>query len=249
MGTGCFFWEADECTMSDVMCGSENLINADVKENLCKRFIYFFNHANDHCSIDEEKLAEYQMCFWEELNVHIPDRSKCPTVCSDSHGHLPHEIEVCHTQCVHVHDCVDQCKDKEKYKFRDAIVECFDTCMKRSPVNPVGTCIGSCGSHSPNHKCHCDPTCSFTNDCCEDYQNYCLVTNMRWNESVGNGTAGFTLPSFNITAKDVKNYDSKHTVVADKTDTQAEVDRRVAAALSEEKREKGWKKRRGKKST
>lgn len=217
--------------MSEVMCGSDNIIHAPILDHKCKQFIYFFNHANDHCGL---QLDDYKECFWNELGVHLPDRSKCGAVCSDSHGHLPHEIDVCHQQCVHVHDCVDVCKTDE-YKFRDTIKECFETCMKRSPVSPVGTCQGSCGGHSPNMKCHCDPTCSYTNDCCDDYENYCLVAGMRWNESLPLPNKTFTLPGFNVSSEDVENFEEKHSPHAVEVNVKEEINRRAKTKLANEK--------------
>lgn len=233
--TGCFFWEED-CVQSEVMCGADNVIAGDVKENVCKRFIYFFNHANDHCSIDDEKLAGYRECFWTELGRHVPDRSKCGDVCADSHGHLPKDIETCDRQCVHVHDCMDEC-NTEKYKFRDPINECFDSCMKLSPVSPFGTCQGSCGKHSPNMKCFCDPTCSYTDDCCDDYQNFCLVSGMKWNESLPLPNMSFKLPAYNISMKDVEHFEERRTPVAEVVDVTAEVDDKVDERLRQEELE------------
>jgi len=238
--TGCFFWE-DNCVMSEVMCGADNMIHADIKANACKRFIYIFNHANDHCSIDEEKLANYRECFWAELSLHIPDRSRCGEVCSDAHGHLPKDIELCNLQCTHVHGCVDQC-DTEKYKYKDALMDCFDECMQLSPVNPVGTCQGSCGGHSPNGKCHCDPTCSYTDDCCDDYQNYCLATGLRWNQSVPMPNESFKLPGFNVSVQDAKDWDDKHVPIAEEVDVDGEIDRRAAKLAARKEREKNDKK-------
>lgn len=223
--TGCFFWE-DDCMQSEVMCGADNVIHADIKLNACKRFMYFFNHANDHCSIDESTLANYKECFWTELSLHIPDRSRCDEVCKDAHGHLPKQIATCDQQCVHVHDCVDECHT-DGYKYRDAIIECFDTCMKMSPVSPVGTCQRSCGKHAPNMKCFCDPTCSYTNDCCDDYQNYCLVAGMRWNESLPLPNMSFKLPGYNISMDDVEAYDDKRKTNGTIVDVTDEVDAKV----------------------
>lgn len=231
--TGCFFWEPD-CVMSEVMCGADNMIHADIKENRCKRFIYFFNHANDHCSIDEKRLENYRECFWTELEIHMPDRSRCGDVCADSHGHLPSDIEICNQQCVHVHGCIDEC-NVDKYKFRDPIMECFGTCMQMSPVNPVGTCQGSCGTHAPNNKCHCDPTCSYTDDCCDDYQNFCLVGGLRWNESLPLPNKSFTLPAYNVSVNDIDHFDEKHVPVAENVDIDAELEERLKAKLRRER--------------
>eukprot|EP00746_Dinoflagellata_sp_MGD_P008584 gnl/MRDRNA2_/MRDRNA2_117194_c0_seq1.p1 gnl/MRDRNA2_/MRDRNA2_117194_c0~~gnl/MRDRNA2_/MRDRNA2_117194_c0_seq1.p1 ORF type:complete len:307 (+),score=33.91 gnl/MRDRNA2_/MRDRNA2_117194_c0_seq1:96-1016(+) len=236
VGTGCFFWESD-CVMSEVMCGTSNLIHEDVKVNKCKRFVYFFNHANDHCSMDESALQKYKECFWAELSVHLPPRDKCGEVCSDSHSRLPRDVEKCDQQCNHVHDCTDECKT-DKYQFRDAISECYSTCMLKSPVNPVGTCRGSCGGHAPNMKCHCDPTCSYTDDCCDDYENFCLVAGMRWNESLPLPNKTFALPGFNISAKDVDQMGNRHQQVAVRYDVSDEVHRRAKQKLQGEYDEK-----------
>lgn len=212
--------------MSEVMCGKDNIINADILKHKCKQFIYFFNHANDHCALQLEKDRDsYKECFWTELAVHLPDRSFCGDVCADAHGHLPKEIDTCHTQCIHVHDCADQCKG-DQFKFRDAIMECFSTCMKRSPVSPVGTCQGSCGGHAPNMKCHCDPTCAYTEDCCDDYENFCQTAAMRWNESVPLPNMTFTLPSMNVTKDDIEGYEERHTPAA-KNVVEAEVNKEI----------------------
>lgn len=240
--TGCFFWESD-CVMSEVMCGADNMIHADVKLNKCKRFIYFFNHANDHCSVDETRLSAYKECFWTELKVHVPARDKCTDVCSDAHGKLPKDIERCEQQCVHTHDCTDVC-NTDKYKFRDAISECFLTCMDRSPVNPVGTCRGSCGGLSPNMKCHCDPTCVHTNDCCKDYENFCLVGGLQWNESLPLPNTTFNLPAFNVSKEDVEQMGEKHKQIAKPADVSNEVEKQARIRLhGEQMREKSAKKR------
>lgn len=231
-GTGCFFWESD-CVMSEVMCGADNMVHGDIKVNNCKRFVYFFNHANDHCSMDESKLEAYKECFWTELRVHLPGRDKCGQVCSDSHGHLPAEIEKCEQQCNHVHDCSEQCEG-DQYKFRDAISECYQTCMQMSPVNPFGTCRGSCGGHAPNMKCHCDPTCSYTDDCCDDYENFCVVAGVRWNESLPLPNMTFTLPGFNISKDDVDQMGDRHKQVAVHYTVSEEIHQRAKKKLQQE---------------
>merc|ERR1719359_2536813 len=121
-------------------------------------------------------------------------------------------------------------------------MECFGTCMKMSPVSPVGTCQGSCGKHSPNMKCFCDPTCSYTEDCCDDYQNYCLVSGLRWNESLPLPNMSFKLPAFNISVEDAAGWDDKHVPVADEVDIEGELDDRVVELEARKKREKEDKK-------
>lgn len=240
--TGCFFWEPD-CVQSETMCGADNMIHADVKVNACKRFIYFFNHANDHCSIDDSALAAYKECFWTELEVHCPSRDKCKDVCADAHGHLPKEIETCEEQCVHVHDCKDEC-NTDKYKFRDAISECFSECMEMSPVSPTGTCRGACGGHSKNMKCECDPTCVYTHDCCDDYENFCLVAGLRWNESLPLPNKTFNLPGFNVSQDDVEMFGHRHKTTAQSVDVGKAVEKEAYRKLNQEKMQERSVKRR-----
>lgn len=85
---------------------------------------------------------------------------------------------------------------------------CLSDCMESSPMNPAGTCKGSCGTHSPNMKCRCDPTCVFMNDCCQDYENFCQVTNLRPGEELKPPET----PSFNVSNKEIKSFKAKYAV-------------------------------------
>jgi len=206
--TGCFFWEP-ECKASEALCGTNAIIFDNVMENQCQKFIYLWNHADQECSGPKHSPEEYQVCFWEHVNQWVPGRRHCDTVCADSHGALPKQIESCQLQCWQVHDCKDRCQG-DAYKFKDSITDCLSDCMDESPVNPEGTCKGSCGTHSQNMECRCDPSCQHLNDCCKDYENYCLVGNLKSGEEIG----APELPEFNISAKDIKAFKGKYKVTA-----------------------------------
>merc|ERR1719161_3176478 len=118
-------------------------------------------------------------------------------------------IAQCQMSCVHVHDCVDDCNN-EKYMYRDPISTCFQQCMKRSPTSPIGTCDGSCGKHAPNMKCHCDPSCHYLDDCCEDYDNFCNAVHMKPNQTLPTVGQSFPLPKINVSEKDLEKFEKKH---------------------------------------
>lgn len=226
--TGCFFWESD-CAETDAMCGKEAIIGPSVLDNKCQQFVYVFNHAFQLCSMDK-KLDKFRDCFWGELPKHLIERDQCDLVCEDSHGSMPRMMEQCETACVHVHDCVDECNN-DKYKYRDPISTCFEECMRRSPVSPVGTCDGSCGKHSPNMKCRCDPSCVYLDDCCKDYDNFCNAVHMKPNQTLPTVGESFPPPQLNVSAKDLDKFGKKHAKNGYTADISEDLDKKVQAKL------------------
>lgn len=160
--------------MANTMCGSEAIAMTTASTSSCKKFVYLLNHASEHCApnnADNVTMDNYKNCFYTELSVHLPGRDSCSASCSD--GSDPHNLGgPCIMNCLHVHQCLDEC-NSDKYPYRSGIEHCLHDCAGLSPALEEPTCRSTCGSHSPNRKCWCDPTCHYTGDCCPDYESMC----------------------------------------------------------------------------